>query len=59
METARNFVGGSLVYTRVREEIDVPDPATGELLIRVPAPWPTSVHRLERLLFRRPARHRS
>jgi malonate-semialdehyde dehydrogenase (acetylating) / methylmalonate-semialdehyde dehydrogenase len=38
METARNFVGGSLVYARVREEIDVPDPATGELLIRVPAP---------------------
>jgi hypothetical protein len=38
METARNFVGGSLVDARVREEIDVPDPATGELLIRVPAP---------------------
>ena len=36
METAKNFVGGSLVDARVREEIDVPDPATGELLGRSP-----------------------
>jgi hypothetical protein len=36
METAKNFVGGSLVEARVREEIDVPDPATGELLGRSP-----------------------
>ena len=36
METAKNFVGSSLVDARVREEIDVPDPATGELLGRSP-----------------------
>ena len=36
METAKNFVGGSLVEARVRGEIDVPDPATGELLGRSP-----------------------
>ena len=38
METAKNFVGSSLVDARVREEIDVPDPATGELLGSVPSP---------------------
>jgi hypothetical protein len=31
METAKNSVGGSLVDVRVREEIAVPDPATGDL----------------------------
>ena len=31
METARNFVGGSLANARVRDEIDVPDPATWSL----------------------------
>ena len=34
--TVKNFVGGSSVDARVREEIDVPDPATGELLGRSP-----------------------
>jgi acyl-CoA reductase-like NAD-dependent aldehyde dehydrogenase len=48
METARNFVGGSLDDARVREEIDVPDPATGELLVRVPVSGPEDVDRAVR-----------
>ena len=45
METARNFVGGGLADARVREEIDVPDPATGELLVKVPVWGPEDVDR--------------
>jgi hypothetical protein len=45
METARNFVGGSLDDARVKEEIDVPDPATGELPGRVPVSGPEDVDR--------------
>src|SRR5215217_2518576 len=48
METARNFVGGSLADARVSEEIDVPDPATGELLLRVPVSGPEDVDRAVR-----------
>ena len=48
METAKNFVGGSLDDARVREEIDVPDPATGELLVRVPVSGPEDVDRAVR-----------
>jgi malonate-semialdehyde dehydrogenase (acetylating)/methylmalonate-semialdehyde dehydrogenase len=48
METAKNFVGGSLVDARVREEIDVPDPATGELLGRAPVSGPEDVDRAVR-----------
>jgi malonate-semialdehyde dehydrogenase (acetylating)/methylmalonate-semialdehyde dehydrogenase len=48
METAKNFVGGSLVDARVREEIDVPDPATGELLGRLPVSGPEDVDRAVR-----------
>ncbi len=36
METLKNFIGGSLVVAEVEEELEVPDPATGELLGRVP-----------------------
>lgn len=48
METAKNFVGGSLVDAWVREEIDVPDPATGELLGRAPVSGPEDVDRAVR-----------
>jgi malonate-semialdehyde dehydrogenase (acetylating)/methylmalonate-semialdehyde dehydrogenase len=48
METARNFVGGNLADARVSEEIDVPDPATGELLLRVPVSGPEDVDRAVR-----------
>jgi malonate-semialdehyde dehydrogenase (acetylating)/methylmalonate-semialdehyde dehydrogenase len=48
METVKNFVGGSPVDARVREEIDVPDPATGELLGRVPVSGPEDVDRAVR-----------
>ena len=43
--TVKNFVGGSSVDARVREEIDVPDPAPGERLGRVPVSEPEDVHR--------------
>jgi malonate-semialdehyde dehydrogenase (acetylating)/methylmalonate-semialdehyde dehydrogenase len=46
--TVKNFVGGSSVDARVREEIDVPDPATGELLGSVPVSEPEDVDRAVR-----------
>ena len=46
--TVKNFVGGSPVDARVREEIDVPDPATGELLGRAPVSGPEDVDRAVR-----------
>jgi malonate-semialdehyde dehydrogenase (acetylating) / methylmalonate-semialdehyde dehydrogenase len=46
--TAKNFVGGSSVDARVREEIDVPDPATGERLGSVPVSEPEDVDRAVR-----------
>jgi malonate-semialdehyde dehydrogenase (acetylating)/methylmalonate-semialdehyde dehydrogenase len=36
MEAVKNFVEGNLVAAKVEEELEVPDPATGELLGRVP-----------------------
>ncbi|MDQ3926561.1 MAG: CoA-acylating methylmalonate-semialdehyde dehydrogenase, partial [Actinomycetota bacterium] len=36
METVKNFIGGNLVDVEVEEELEIPDPATGELLGRVP-----------------------
>ena len=36
MEVLKNFVGGGPVAVEVEEELEVPDPATGELLGRVP-----------------------
>jgi malonate-semialdehyde dehydrogenase (acetylating)/methylmalonate-semialdehyde dehydrogenase len=36
VETVKNFVGGNLVDVEVEEELEIPDPATGELLGRVP-----------------------
>ena len=32
MEVLKNFVGGSPVDAEAEEELEVPDPATGELL---------------------------
>ena len=46
--TVKDFVGGRPVDARVREEIDVPDPATGELLGRVPVSEPEDVDRAVR-----------
>ena len=46
--TVKNFVGGSSVDARVREEIDVPDPATRELLGSVPVSEPEDVGRAVR-----------
>ena len=36
VEALKNFIGGSFVVAEVEEELEVPDPATGELLGRVP-----------------------
>src|SRR5215216_2334448 len=36
VETVKNFVGGNLIDVEVEEELEIPDPATGELLGRVP-----------------------
>jgi malonate-semialdehyde dehydrogenase (acetylating)/methylmalonate-semialdehyde dehydrogenase len=36
LEAVKNFVGGNPVIAKVEEELDVPDPATEELLCRVP-----------------------
>jgi malonate-semialdehyde dehydrogenase (acetylating)/methylmalonate-semialdehyde dehydrogenase len=36
VEVLKNFVGGGLVAAGVEEKLEVPDPATGELLGRVP-----------------------
>ena len=36
VEVLKNFVGGGPVAVEVEEELEVPDPATGELLGRVP-----------------------
>jgi acyl-CoA reductase-like NAD-dependent aldehyde dehydrogenase len=46
--TVKNFVGGRPVDARVREEIDVPYPATGQLLGRVPVSEPEDVDRAVR-----------
>ena len=46
--TVKNFVGGSSVDARVREGIDVPDPATGVLLGSVPVSGPEDVDRAVR-----------
>ena len=48
MTAVKTFVGGSSVDARVREEIDVPDPATGELLGSVPVWEPEDVDRAVR-----------
>ncbi len=36
MEILKNFIGGNPVVAEAEEELEVPDPATGELLGRVP-----------------------
>ena len=48
METLRNFIGGSPVVAEVEEELEVPDPATGELLGRVPLSGAEEVDRAVR-----------
>ena len=40
MEAVKNFVGGNPVAAEAEEKLEVPDPATGELLGRVPLSGP-------------------
>jgi malonate-semialdehyde dehydrogenase (acetylating)/methylmalonate-semialdehyde dehydrogenase len=48
LENVKNFVGGSPVAAEVEEELDVPDPATEELLGRVPLSGKEDVDRAVR-----------
>jgi malonate-semialdehyde dehydrogenase (acetylating)/methylmalonate-semialdehyde dehydrogenase len=48
VEVLKNFVGGSPVDAEAEEELDVPDPATGELLGRVPLSGSADVDRAVR-----------
>jgi malonate-semialdehyde dehydrogenase (acetylating)/methylmalonate-semialdehyde dehydrogenase len=48
MEAVKNFIGGSPVAAQVEEELEVPDPATGELLGRVPLSGAEDVDRAVR-----------
>ncbi len=48
MEVLKNFVGGDLVAAEAHEELEVPDPATGELLGRVPLSGTSDVERAVR-----------
>ncbi|MCA1717479.1 MAG: aldehyde dehydrogenase family protein, partial [Actinobacteria bacterium] len=52
MEVLKNFVGGGLVAAEVEEELEVPDPATGELLGRVPLSGAEDVDRAVRVAAR-------
>ncbi len=46
METVKNYIGGNPVAAEVDEELDVPDPATEELLGRVPLSGKEDVDRV-------------
>ncbi len=48
MEALKNFVGGTPVAAEVEEELEVPDPATEELLGRVPLSGKEDVDRAVR-----------
>src|ERR671932_2664630 len=48
MEVLKNFVGGSPVAAEVEDELEVPDPATGELLGLVPLSGAADVDRAVR-----------
>src|SRR5919199_5004079 len=48
VEVIKNLVGGSPVVAEVEEELEVPDPATGELLGRVPLSGTADVDRAVR-----------
>jgi malonate-semialdehyde dehydrogenase (acetylating) / methylmalonate-semialdehyde dehydrogenase len=48
MEVLKNFVGGSPVDAEAEEELEVPDPATGDLLGRVPLSGSADVDRAVR-----------
>lgn len=48
MEVLKNFVGGRQVATEAKDQLDVPDPATGELLGRVPLSVAADVDRAVR-----------
>ncbi len=48
MEAVKNFIGGNPVAAEVEEELEVPDPATGELLGRVPLSGAEDVDRAVR-----------
>jgi malonate-semialdehyde dehydrogenase (acetylating) / methylmalonate-semialdehyde dehydrogenase len=52
MEAVKNFVEGNLVAAKVEEELEVPDPATGELLGRVPLSGVEDVDRAVRAAAR-------
>src|SRR5919206_3715964 len=47
-EVLKNFVGGGLVEAQVEEDLEVPDPATGALLGRVPLSGAADVDRAVR-----------
>ncbi len=49
IETLKNYVGGQHVNVEVEKELDVPDPATGELLGRVPLSGSADVDRAVRI----------
>src|SRR5215204_3788765 len=48
LETVKNFVGGNPVAVEVEDELDIPDPATEELLGRVPLSGKEDVDRAVR-----------
>ena len=52
VEVLKNFVGGGLVAAGVEEKLEVPDPATGELLGRVPLSGAEDVDRAVRAAAR-------
>ena len=52
MEAVKNFVEGNLVAAKVEGELEVPDPATGELLGRVPLSGVEDVDRAVRAAAR-------
>ena len=52
VEVLKNFVGGGLVAAGVEEKLEVPDPATGELLGRVPLSGAEDVDRAVRVAAR-------
>jgi len=49
MEVLKNFVGGELVAAEAEEKLGVPDPATGELLGRVPLSGTSDVDQAVRI----------
>ena len=48
MEVLKNFIGGNPVAAEVEEQLEVPDPATEELIGRVPLSGAEDVDRAVR-----------